>query len=46
MICSGGVGAMCVCLCLHSKSCVEGGMNLSHYLVSGSDGYKAEQVGE
>ena len=23
----------------------EGGMNLSHYLVSGSDGYKAEQVG-
>ena len=37
---------MCVLpLSAQVKVGVEGGMNLSHYLVSGSDGYKAEQVG-
>lgn len=40
------LAAMCVLpLSAQVKVGVEGGMNLSHYLVSGSDGYKAEQVG-
>lgn len=40
------LAAMCVLpLSAQVKVGVEGGMNLSHYLVSGSDRYKAEQVG-
>ena len=40
------LATMCVLpLSAQVKVGVEGGMNLSHYLVSGSDGYKAEQVG-
>ena len=36
------LAAMCVLpLSAQVKVGVEGGMNLSHYLVSGSDGYKA-----
>lgn len=38
--------AMCVLpLSAQIRIGVEGGMNLSHYLVSGSDGYKANQIG-
>lgn len=38
------LAAMCVLpLSAQVKVGVEGGMNLSHYLVSGSDGYKAER---
>lgn len=39
------LAAMCVLpLSAQVKVGVEGGMNLSHYLVSGSDGYKADKL--